>query len=302
MNTLSAGVSYVDLRFQNLAHVIATAVLQGSSGVTLIDPGPSTTLPTLRAELSRAGIGVADITSVLLTHIHLDHAGVTGALVRENPRIRVYVHTIGAPHMIDPSKLIASATRLYGADMDRLWGAFLPVPADAIVRVEGGERLLTSGHSLEVAYTPGHASHHVSYFSAATGVAFVGDTAGVRVIPGGYVLPPTPPPDIDYGVWHQSLSSIESWHSDTLFLTHFGPHGSPAAVLAELRDHMDHFERVAREALALDGDDAAREAAFCDRIGLVLRRSLGEEDARAYETAGRLDLSWRGMARYLRKR
>ena len=302
MNTLSAGVSYVDLRFQNLAHVIATAVLQGSSGVTLIDPGPSTTLPTLRAELSRAGIGVADITSVLLTHIHLDHAGVTGALVRENPRIRVYVHTSGAPHMIDPSKLIASATRLYGADMDRLWGEFLPVPADAIVRLEGGERLLTSGHSLEVAYTPGHASHHVSYFSAATGVAFVGDTAGVRVIPGGYVLPPTPPPDIDYGVWHQSLSSIESWHSDTLFLTHFGPHGSPATVLAELRDHMDLFERVAREALALDGDDAARESTFCDRFGLVLRWSLGEEDARAYETAGRLDLSWRGMARYLRKR
>ena len=302
MNTLSSGVSYVDLRFLDLPHIIATAVLHGPSGVTLIDPGPASTLPTLRRELSRAGIGVADVTSVLLTHIHLDHAGATGTLVKENPRIRVHVHSSGAAHMIDPSKLIASATRLYGSDMDRLWGEFLPVPDEALVKLEGGERIEMSGQSLNVAYTPGHASHHVSYFSAATGVAFVGDTAGVRVIPGGYVLPPTPPPDIDYALWHRSLSSIESWHPDTLFLTHFGPHGTPAAVVAELRDHMGLFERVAREALALEGDDASKEAFFCDRIELALRRSLGEEDARAYETAGRLDLSWLGMARYLRKR
>ncbi len=302
MNILSAGVSFVDLRFQQLPGIIATGVLHGHSGVALIDPGPSSTLGTLRQELSSAGISVRDITAVLLTHIHLDHAGATGSLVRENPRLRVYVHANGAPHMIDPSRLIASAARLYGGDMDRLWGDFLPVPADAIVTIAGGERIAASARTVDVAYTPGHASHHVTYFSADTGVAFVGDTAGVRLIPGGFVLPPTPPPDINLELWEQSLSAIEAWHPDTLFLTHFGPHGPVASHLAEMRDHLKIVEGLARESLARDEDDSAREAWFCEQAGQNLRRSLGEQDARAYETAGRLDLSWRGLARYLRKR
>src|SRR5439155_20700751 len=114
-------------------------------------------------------------------HIHLDHAGATGTLLEAQPKIRVYVHEKGAPHMIDPSKLLASATRLYGDQMDRLWGDVVPVPADAVVALRGGERLTVGGRQLDVAYTPGHASHHVSYFGADTGIAFVGDTAGVRV-------------------------------------------------------------------------------------------------------------------------
>src|SRR5262245_8258963 len=169
MNTLSAGVSYVDLMFLQMPRIIATVVLQGSSGVTLIDPGPASTLGTLRQALSQAGISVGDVTAILLTHIHLDHAGATGTLVEENPRLRVYVHEVGAPHMIDPSRLVSSATRLYGADMDRLWGEFLPVPEASIEMLVGGERIVVSGRPLDVAYTPGHASHHVSFFSAETG-------------------------------------------------------------------------------------------------------------------------------------
>ena len=252
--------------------------------------------------LLTVGIGLRDVTSVLLTHIHLDHAGATGTLVRENPRLRVYVHEIGAPHMIDPSRLVSSATRLYGDDMDRLWGEFLPVPEEAIEILKGGERLQVSGRTLDVMYTPGHASHHVSYFSADTGLAFVGDTAGVRLVSDGFVLPPTPPPDIDYALWYQSLAAIERWGPDTLFLTHFGAHPSAPTVLAEMRDHMRVLESVARESLGRDELDSAREAWFCDRVGQALRKRLREEDARAYEVAGRLDLSWRGLARYLRKR
>ena len=301
MNTLSTGISFVDLNFQKLTSIIATAVLQGPSGATLVDPGPTSTIETLRQELETAGMALRDVTSVILTHIHLDHAGATGTLVRENPRLRVYVHASGVPHMIDPSRLISSATRLYGDDMDRLWGEFLPVPPGAIERLEGGERLQVSGRTLEVVYTPGHASHHVSYFSADTGLAFVGDTAGVRLMPNGFVLPPTPPPDIDYALWYQSLTAIERWRPETLLLTHFGAHGSAPTLLAEMRDQMRLLESIARESLARDEPDSAREAWFCERVGQAMRKSLREEDARAYETAGRLDLSWRGLARYLRK-
>ena len=141
MQPLAAGVSYFDLNFQHRPRVIACAVLHGPGGVAIIDPGPSSTLPALHRTLSAAGMSLGDVTTILLTHIHLDHAGATGTLVRENPNVRVYVHEIGAPHMADPGKLIASATRLYGDAMDRLWGEFAPVPPAAMTTLRGGERL-----------------------------------------------------------------------------------------------------------------------------------------------------------------
>jgi glyoxylase-like metal-dependent hydrolase (beta-lactamase superfamily II) len=210
MIPLASGMSYLDLQFLGSPRVIATVVLQGPGGVALIDPGPSSTLPTLRRTLGEAGIAFADLDAVLLTHIHLDHAGATGTLAREVPRLRVYVHEKGAPHMAQPDKLIASATRLYGADMDRLWGEFRPVPAERMTILRGGERVEAGGSSLEVAYTPGHASHHVSYFSRDTGVALVGDTAGIRRH-GDVVLSPTPPPDIDLDLWRASMARIREW-------------------------------------------------------------------------------------------
>jgi glyoxylase-like metal-dependent hydrolase (beta-lactamase superfamily II) len=302
MQTLAAGVSYFDLNFQNRARVIACAVLHGPGGVALIDPGPSSTLPALHRHLSAAGISLADVTMILLTHIHLDHAGATGTLVRENPQLRVYVHEIGAPHMADPSKLLASATRLYGDAMDRLWGEVAPVPPAAMTTLQGGERIEVAGRSLEVAYTPGHASHHVSYFSADSGVAFVGDTAGVRVVPNGFVLPPTPPPDIDLEIWAESLATIDRWQAETLLITHFGPASPVRPHLTQMRDHLDLVGRLARQSLTVDGGDEAKEGWFVDEVRRELRRSLSDTDASAYEISGRFDLSWRGLARYWRKK
>jgi glyoxylase-like metal-dependent hydrolase (beta-lactamase superfamily II) len=301
MITLASGLSYIDLLFQDLPRVIATVVVHGPGGVTLVDPGPSSTLPVLRRELERAGIAIADVTSLLLTHIHLDHAGASGTLVRENPRLRVYVHQNGAPHLIDPSRLLASATRLYGDAMDRLWGECRPVPADAIVVLAGGERITASGRELDVAYTPGHASHHVSYFSGDSGIAFVGDTAGIRLMPGGFVLPPTPPPDIDLDAWRDSLSRIDAWGAGTLFLTHFGPSVPVGPHLRELGDHLELTRRLVAESLAQDGTDETREQWFIDEIRRALRRRMTDADAHSYEVAGRNDLNWRGLARYLRK-
>jgi glyoxylase-like metal-dependent hydrolase (beta-lactamase superfamily II) len=302
MNSLAAGVSYLDLNFQGTPRVIATAVLQGPGGVALIDPGPSSTLPALRRELGRSGISIGDVTALVLTHIHLDHAGASGTLVRERPGLQVYVHEKGAPHMIDPARLLASATRLYGNAMDRLWGEVRPVPPDAIVALAGGERLEVGGCELQVAYTPGHASHHVSYFNADAGIAFVGDTAGIKMTPGGYVLPPTPPPDIDLEIWDTSLGRIEAWHPRTLMLTHFGPSAPCAPHIAEVRDHLAFTADLVKASLARDEDDGSREAWFTAQLRLELRRRLGEGEVHAYEVAGPFDLNWRGLARYFRKR
>jgi glyoxylase-like metal-dependent hydrolase (beta-lactamase superfamily II) len=302
MNTLATGISYIDVNFLGVPGIIATAVLHGPGGVALIDPGPTSTLPALRAALAQAGIGLTDVRSIVLTHIHLDHAGATGTIVHEHPDVRVYVHEKGAPHMIDPGKLLASATRLWGADMDRLWGEVRPVPTDVVVSLAGGERIDAAGRDLTVAYTPGHASHHVSFYNADSGVAFVGDTAGICLGRGGFVLPPTPPPDIDPEAWRASLTLIEGWGADTLFITHFGAHAPAHAHLTEMADHLTLLANLVRASLARPGDDESREAWFTDEVRRELRRRLPEDNARAYEVAGRFDLNWKGLARYWRKR
>jgi glyoxylase-like metal-dependent hydrolase (beta-lactamase superfamily II) len=301
MITLTAGLSYFDLNFQGLPRIIATCVLHGPGGVALIDPGPSTTLPTLQTMLGKAGIAMDEVTALLLTHIHLDHAGATGTLLRQRPRLRVYVHEKGAPHMVSPEKLLASAARLYGEAMDRLWGEMLPVPSDALNIVSGGERLSIAGRTLEVEYTPGHASHHVSFFDRDGGVAFTGDAAGIKLTPDGFVLPPTPPPDVDLEAWRDSISRIDRWHADTLFLTHFGP--TPAAGhLAALEDHLELVSSLAKASLGLNETDAEREAWFTDQLRRELGRRVSAADATAYEVAGRFDLNWKGLARYWRKK
>ena len=299
MITLASGLSYFDLEFEHRPRVIATAVVHDSGGVALVDPGPSSTLPTLRAELGAAGISMRDVTTILLTHIHLDHAGSTGTLVRQHPGIRVFVHEKGAPHLASPDKLLASATRLYGGAMDRLWGEVEPVPPGAMTALAGGERITIGGRAFDVEYTPGHASHHVSFFDRESGVALVGDAAGVKLRPGGFVMPPTPPPDVDLEAWRDSLARIERRRPDTLFLTHFGAYPI-AGHLGALSDHLEIVSHLARTSLAREGTDEDREAWFSDELRRELSRRVDEADAGAYELAGRFDLNWRGLARYWR--
>src|SRR5215210_4434370 len=177
----------------------------------IVDPGPSSCLETLLGGLEE------EPRALLLTHIHLDHAGASGSLVRRFPRLRVYVHEAGAPHLIDPAKLLQSAGRLYGDDMERLWGDVLPVAPENVVALEGGEEI----EGFRVAHVPGHASHHVAYLHEATGDAYVGDVAGVRIPPAELTLAPTPPPDIDLEGWERSLETVAAWGPRRLCLTHF---------------------------------------------------------------------------------
>jgi glyoxylase-like metal-dependent hydrolase (beta-lactamase superfamily II) len=300
---LAPGLDYVDVNFLGQPEIIATAVLSGAAGVALVDPGPSTSLENLRSALHRKGIAFADVRQLLITHIHLDHSGAAGTLLREQPAIEVYVHERGAPHLVDPSKLVASASRLYGADMERLWGDVLPVPADRIRPLAGGERISAGGRELRVAYTPGHASHHVSYFDPSSRVAFVGDTAGIRRGNAAYVMPPTPPPDIDLERWRESEARILAWDPDTLFLTHFGPFHGARLQFQELMDRLHDWSAVVRRLLA-DGSlsDEQRQERFVEAVSRELRRVVGDAEAQQYNRSGRLDYSWQGLARYWRKR
>jgi glyoxylase-like metal-dependent hydrolase (beta-lactamase superfamily II) len=302
METIARGITYTDLMFIGKPRIIATAVLQSPAGVALVDPGPSTCLDTLRAALLEQGIAISDVRTLLLTHIHLDHAGATGTLVRDNPDIQVYVHERGAPHMVDPAKLLSSAGRLYGDDMDRLWGEFLPVPQDNLQVLRGGERITAADRELEVAYTPGHASHHVSFFDRSSGVAFVGDTAGIRTGADLFAMPPTPPPDIDIDVWKASVALIDRWQAETLFVTHFGPHEEPSAHLAALVEHLDGFAALAKAIAEREATAEERVRLFTSEARLYLQRHIPEVSAALYDQAAPLSQCWLGLARYWKKR
>jgi glyoxylase-like metal-dependent hydrolase (beta-lactamase superfamily II) len=302
MQVLASQLRVADGRFQGTPGVIATAVLEGPSGFALVDPGPSSDLAALEADLGAGGLSLDDLQAVLLTHIHLDHAGAAGTLVRRRPACTVYVHERGARHMASPEKLIASATQLYGERMETLWGEFAAVPQERLHVLRGGERLAICGHDLDVAYTPGHAQHHVSYFHRASRIALVGDVGGCRTAHMQTVMPPTPPPDIDVALWHQSIARILDWQPETLFLTHFGPVAHPAAHLADLVDRLEVMQRLARVLL----DDAAladeqREVRFAEDLRRAFRQSMSDADMRRMELAVPFGMCWRGLARALRK-
>ena len=302
MQRVATGIELVDVQHLGNPHVIAAAVLDTGSSLAIVDPGPESTLAILLAALEATGRSLGDVRYLLLTHIHLDHAGATGAMVRRHPGLEVYVHERGASHLADPTKLLASAERLYGADMQRLWGECLPVPPANIRPLLGGERLALGQVALEVAYTPGHASHHVSYLHAPTGTAFVGDTAGIRISGREYLFPPTPPPDIDLELWSASLDRVTRWNAERLFLTHFGPAATVEPHLAEMRERLVEWSERVRASLAEPGDDTSRAEAFVRRVGDDVRRHLPADEALRFEQGAGLKFCWYGLARYWRKR
>lgn len=301
MNTLTHGLSWIDLQFLGRSTVIASGIVQSPAGVAIVDPGPTSCLDTLELGLQAHGIRWDDVRHLLLTHIHLDHAGATGTIVRQHPHIKVLVHERGAKHMIDPARLLDSATRLYGDQMDRLWGEFAAVPESNVVSLRGGETIEAGGRRFEVAYTPGHASHHVSYFDSSSGLAFVGDVAGVCAL-SGYVLPPTPPPDIDIEAWHTSVARILEWSPATLFLTHFGPVTRVRPHMAELLDNLAMTAGAVRESLAGPGSDEEKSEKFAEWLRQELRRHMTDAQVDSYVVAAGFRYLWFGLARYWRKR
>ena len=254
------------------------------AGDVLVDCGPAARVETLLE-----GLGDARPRALALTHIHLDHAGAAGTLAARWPDLEVWVHVRGAPHLIDPTKLLASATRLYGEDMERLWGEVRAVPEANVRVLRGGESL----EGFEVAYTPGHASHHVSYWHPATGTAFVGDVGGVRITPDAITIPPTPPPDIDVELWHESVATVRGWAPERLAMTHFGESTDVAAQLDEIEARLDAWAELARE-----GD---RER-FIAVVREEISRQGTAEQAAQYQQAAPAEQLYAGYERYWAKR
>ena len=252
----------LDLHHQGADRVIATYVLETEDGPALFDCGPSSCLERLHSALRQRGLELQDFRHLLLSHIHLDHAGAAGVLVREHPMLQVHVSEIGAPHLADPSRLEASARRLYGDTFDTLWGELAPVPRENI-HVVG-----TDVVGLECFPSPGHASHHVCYL-AGDGTLYAGDAAGVRLQPDPTVIPPTPPPDFDLEAWNRTIDEIEKRRPSRLALVHFGIADNPGPHLAELRERLavwagrvragateEEFSESARNDVAANGGAA----------------------------------------------
>jgi glyoxylase-like metal-dependent hydrolase (beta-lactamase superfamily II) len=223
----------IDLYHLGTPHAVGSWLVDD----VLIDCGPTSCLPRL---LDRLGTRVP--RALLLTHIHLDHAGAAGQLVKRWPNLPVYVHAIGAPHLVDPTRLLRSVERLYGDEMDHLWGTVTPVPEGNIRVLEGGE----TAEGLEVAYTPGHASHHVAFFDPESGRAFPGDVAGVRIPTSELIMPHAPPPDIDLEAWFASLDSLMRWQPSSLGLPHYGVVEDAEAHIATLRARLRENAELAR--------------------------------------------------------
>ena len=270
----------IDLHHQGAERIIGVYLLETEDGPALHDCGPSTCADALKAGLRARGLELTDIGHLLLSHIHLDHAGATGVLVREHPRLQVHVSEIGAPHLVDPSRLEASARRLYGDTFDTLWGELAPVPEENVHVV--GDRVL----GFECFPSPGHASHHVVYM-APDGTAYCGDAAGVRIQPHEFVMPPTPPPEVDVAAWHETIDELERRDPQELALIHFGVAHDPKRHFAELRQRLDDW--AARVSSGATEDEFI--AAAQDELG-----------AAEYDRAMPLWQSYAGLKRWAEKR
>jgi glyoxylase-like metal-dependent hydrolase (beta-lactamase superfamily II) len=292
----------LDLNWMGRPHSIGAVLLESDGHNAILDPGPASTLEALRAQLQLRGLSVSDLDAILLTHIHLDHAGASGTLLGENPNLRVFVHSKGAAHLADPSKLLASAGRLWGDDLQRLFGKTLAVPQENIQILDGEETVSVGTRKIEVIYTPGHASHHVTYFDEQEGVAFAGDTAGIRIANGPYIMPATPPPDIDLAVWEQSFAAILDRQPSKLFVTHFGYAGNPAKHIADFRERLHLWAEIAERAMQSSSDIAVALQFFLEQTQTEMREYLSEADAEQHAFTAGLPLSFLGLARHLRKR
>jgi glyoxylase-like metal-dependent hydrolase (beta-lactamase superfamily II) len=273
----------LDLLHLGHDRVIGCYLLDTDDGKALLDCGPASCFETLVARLAEHGLAVSDVRHLLLSHIHLDHAGATGVLVREHPGLQVHVSEVGAPHLVDPSKLISSAARLYGDQLEPLWGEIVPVPEEN-VHVAGSR---VAG--LECFPAPGHASHHVCYVGR-DGTLYAGDAAGVRITPHSSVLPPTPPPDLDVEAWHATVAEIRRRGPERVALIHFGAFDDVDRHLDELERRLDEWTR------RVEGGIAERE---------FVEAALGDVDpgsAEEYATAMPFEQSFAGLRRYVEKR
>ncbi|MFN7015897.1 MAG: MBL fold metallo-hydrolase [Fimbriimonadales bacterium] len=290
----------IDLQFLGYPLAIAAYLLDDGVEAALVEVGPTSTAETLLRAVQARGVPLERLRHLIVTHIHLDHAGALGWLLQRLPHATAYVHPVGAPHMVDPSRLISSASRLYGEMMERLWGEVVPVPQERLRVVRDGERVTVAGRTLLAVDTPGHARHHHVYLDEATGVLFAGDVAGVRMPGAAYVRPPTPPPELDIEAWQASLAKLRALPIRQLALTHFGIYDDVERHLNELEARLLDWAAFTRHLIEQGVSDNELIQHLRD-YGDAEMRQLGADPSN-YDLGAGYELIALGFARYWRKK
>jgi glyoxylase-like metal-dependent hydrolase (beta-lactamase superfamily II) len=291
-------VTPLDLHFQGQARAIASYLLPHSAGVALVESGPGSTLPALQAALQERGYTWQDLTHVFLTHIHLDHAGAAGFLAGQGAQ--VFVHPVGAPHMLNPEKLIGSATRIYGDKMQTLWGDFLPVPAEKLTVLQDGEEVQVGSLRLTALNTPGHAEHHFCYLL--DDLCFSGDVGAVRIPGHQYMRLPMPPPEFHLEKWRESVSRLQALNFRRIAPTHFGIFDDPQWHLQTIQRNLNEVERWLKETMPSNPPAEALRERFVEWMEAQGRaEGLSEEEILAYRLANPLSMSADGLQRYWNK-
>jgi glyoxylase-like metal-dependent hydrolase (beta-lactamase superfamily II) len=296
------GVTVIDLGFLGTDHVIAAYLIEADSDLVLVETGPTTCLGNLERGIAATGRALADVTRIIVSHIHLDHSGATGVIMRQHPHMRVSVHPIGAPHLVEPERLLRSAGRIYGDDMARLWGEVAGVPQARVDLLVDGETLVFGGRAMRVAFTPGHASHHVVVFDEASRTLFTGDAGGVRMPGSEYIAAPIPPPELDPGAWEASLATMRAFAPERVALTHFGVYEDAEWHLAQVMPRIRELIAMGEAA----GPEIADNTVMVARFDALQRQKLGDEATelmiRRLNLANPDLLAAMGLERYLRKR
>lgn len=296
-------IQTVDLNFLGNEEIIGSFLLTGDDSAALVETGPTTCLDSLMGGLEQGGVAPEDVRHVFLTHVHLDHAGASGHLAELLPNATFYVHEVGRPHLVDPSKLLRSATRIYGAQMETLWGEMRPVPESRLVTLSDGAAVGAAGTTLTAYDTPGHAYHHFAYLEASSGALFTGDVAGIRLPGQAYVRPPTPPPEIDVDAWLRSIERVRSLDPTSLWLTHFGDYEDVERHLGELEERLQEWLLFVES--RLDGGQAREE--ITDELATkgdaeILTEGGHPDDPDRYQLAGSYEMLVAGLARHVEKR
>jgi glyoxylase-like metal-dependent hydrolase (beta-lactamase superfamily II) len=300
---LHAGLWQLSLPFLGEPGIIGSYLLADQEHLLLVDPGPTTTLPALLDAIRATGHAPEELTHILLTHIHLDHAGATGNLLQYAPQARVYVHRLGAPHLLDTTKVVASATRIYGERMQTLWGEIRSVPAQSLHALEHGDTLALGDHALEISYTPGHAIHHIIFFDPRSRDLFAGDVAGVRLQGVDYVRPPTPPPDIDLEAWVASIDLIRTLQPAALYLSHFGPTYQVERHLERLQAVLFQWAELILQGLRAGLNEAQLlESLIAQTEPELLAIAHDPHAATRYEIATNYPMTVQGLVRYWQKK
>lgn len=295
---MAVTIHTLDLNFQGKTHAIASYLIRDGDSVALIESGPGSTLPALEAGLTSLGLALSNVTHVLLTHIHLDHAGAAGRLARQGAQ--VYVHPLGAPHLLNPEKLIASATRIYGERMESLWGEFLPVPQDQLHVVNDAEEIAIGNLRFVALSTPGHAEHHHAYLFE--DVCFSGDVGGVRIPGYPYLRVPMPPPELNIEKWRASLNRLRGRKFSRIAPTHFGIYADPEWQLRAVEKGLDAAERWLEQTMPSDPPVEELRASFTKWMEDEGRQQgLDVEVIKSYELANPIGMSADGLQRYWKK-